>query len=167
MREFWLRQSSSLEIGLKKITIFISGARSYCMQPRPHVSAPRKAIAGNKREAPNLTEVILLLSPHTEFPLDTLASPLMLEKRWSCFRGGCKMTPLSARSWSSPGHLSENCIIFGALHTNHGVWACARASSKTPYRHPSSPSCERHACPARATTLSERCGCTRAVVQWC
>jgi hypothetical protein len=32
--EFWLRQSSSLEVGVKKITIFISGARSYCVQPR-------------------------------------------------------------------------------------------------------------------------------------
>ena len=70
-----MRQSASLEVGLKKITIFILDARSYCVQPKPHVSAPRKAISGNKRETPNLTEVISLLSPHLEFTLDAEGSP--------------------------------------------------------------------------------------------
>jgi hypothetical protein len=55
--EFWLRQSSSLEVGVKKITIFISGVLVLCAA-QTHVSAPSKAISGNKRRTPNLTEVV-------------------------------------------------------------------------------------------------------------
>lgn len=79
--EFLLRRSSSLKVGVKKITIFISDALVLCAG-QTHVSAPSKAISGNKQKTPNLTEVILVHPPHLEFPLDVEGSPLMLEKRW-------------------------------------------------------------------------------------
>jgi hypothetical protein len=76
--EFWLRQSSRLEVGLKKITIFI--AKRQPAQASRQRAEKSEAISGNRRKTPNLTEVILLSSPHIEFPLEAGGSRLQLEK---------------------------------------------------------------------------------------